>query len=150
MNVNNWRMFAACGSIRMSAWGGRRTTYPFLYFNVWAGDKFFHLLNHSFHGALDLFQEVVRPLLRSFRSPVPKDLIGSLDIYGYDLGVQEGDIWMQEVRQELLRCHQLAVDVPSQRTTRKADMTRTRKTRRISMQPPTEPRNNSPARLHST
>ena len=76
-----------------------------------AGDKLFHLLDHGFHSALDLFQEVVCPLLGSFRSPAPEDLVCSLDIHGNDLGVQEGDVWMQEVRQQFLWCQQFAVGV---------------------------------------
>lgn len=85
-------------------WIWRRTTYSLLYFDVRAGDEFFHLLDHGFHSALYLYQEVVCPLLSSFGSPVPENLICSLDIHSNDLGIQESDIWVQEVRQKFLRC----------------------------------------------
>lgn len=148
MNVNNWRMFAACAMLVFRR-GTRRTTYPLLYFDVWTGDKFFHLLDHALHSALDLFQEVICPLLSSFCSPVRENLICSLNIHGNTFGIQVGDVWMQEVRQKFLRCQQLTVDVFKSENNAMTNATRTRKTLRISMQRPIGSRSNTLVRLHA-
>ena len=67
---------------------GMCVTYTFLHFDVWTGDKLFHLLDHGFNSTLDFFQEIVCPLLSSFSGPVTKDFICGLNVHSNDLRVK--------------------------------------------------------------
>lgn len=72
----------------------RNVTHPFLDLDVGARCELSHLFDHDVDGLLEVIEEAIRPLLCSFRSPIPEEFRCRLNAHGGYIRAQRCNLWL--------------------------------------------------------